>query len=123
LEELIASIFRVEKSASEEHRFTQDLHCTTSQKMAFFIVTAVKTSKLIQHIIFCFLCLLNINGVVFGLWYFTRRLRENVKYVLPQSIQKVGYSWFGFRFLVEETRDLFFFTEPRLGLEPTHATI
>jgi hypothetical protein len=60
-EESIASIFRVEKSASEEpaseggcilqryvppkRRFTQDLHDATSQKTAFFIVTAVKTSN------------------------------------------------------------------------------
>jgi hypothetical protein len=29
----------------EEHRFPQDLHGTTSQKTAFFIVTAVKTSN------------------------------------------------------------------------------
>jgi hypothetical protein len=40
-EEHIISILRVEKSV----RFTQDLHSTTSQKMAFFIVTAVKTSN------------------------------------------------------------------------------
>jgi hypothetical protein len=59
-EECITSIFRVEKSASEEPAWavaadwatsrkllsaiTQDLHGTTSQKTAFFIVTAVKTS-------------------------------------------------------------------------------
>jgi hypothetical protein len=30
-----------------KHRFTQDLHSAASQKMAFFIVTAVKTSNLI----------------------------------------------------------------------------
>jgi hypothetical protein len=53
-EERIASIFGVEKSAIEEpawaagcrRRFTQDLHSATSQKMAFFIVTAPKTSNL-----------------------------------------------------------------------------
>jgi hypothetical protein len=28
-----------------KHRFTQDLHGATSQKKAFFIVTAVKTSN------------------------------------------------------------------------------
>jgi hypothetical protein len=72
-EEHIASIFRVEKSASErdtsshlltlvprlriflswrwrrnvlpKRRFTQDLHGTTSQKTAFFINTAVKISR------------------------------------------------------------------------------
>jgi hypothetical protein len=67
----IASIFRVEKSASESAafltlvphsriflpwrwrryvpptcRFTQDLHGATSQKTTFFIATAVKTSNL-----------------------------------------------------------------------------
>jgi hypothetical protein len=58
-EELIASIFWVEKSASEEparaggcrwrryvhlkRRFTQYQHDALSQKKAFFIVTAVKT--------------------------------------------------------------------------------
>jgi hypothetical protein len=31
---------------SEERRFSQDLHGATSQKTAFFIVTAVKTSNL-----------------------------------------------------------------------------
>jgi hypothetical protein len=31
---------------SEEHRFKQDLHGATSQKTAFFTVTAVKTSNL-----------------------------------------------------------------------------
>jgi hypothetical protein len=56
LEGRIASIFRVDKYASEEptsaggvppkRRFTQDLHGATSQKTAFFIVTAVKTSNL-----------------------------------------------------------------------------
>jgi predicted RNA binding protein YcfA (HicA-like mRNA interferase family) len=30
-----------------KRRFAQDLHCVTSQKTAFFIVTAVKTSNLI----------------------------------------------------------------------------
>jgi hypothetical protein len=59
-EERITSIFRVEKSASEEpawaggcrwyvppkRRFTQDLHGATSQKTTFFIVTAVETSDL-----------------------------------------------------------------------------
>jgi hypothetical protein len=32
--------------AAEERRFTQDLHGATSQKTAFFIVIAVKTSNL-----------------------------------------------------------------------------
>jgi hypothetical protein len=59
-EERIASICRIEKSASEEpestgglHRYvppkrrlTQDLRGATSQNTAFFIVTAVKTSNL-----------------------------------------------------------------------------
>jgi hypothetical protein len=31
---------------SEERRLTQDLHGTTSQKTAFFIVAAVKTPNL-----------------------------------------------------------------------------
>jgi hypothetical protein len=57
-EELIASIFRVEKSASGEpawagpagyvppkRRLTQDLHSVTSQKTTLFIVTAVKASN------------------------------------------------------------------------------
>jgi hypothetical protein len=58
-EERIASIFRVEekrrKSTSEEpacrqyippkRRLTHYLHGATSQKTAFFIVTAVKTSN------------------------------------------------------------------------------
>jgi hypothetical protein len=58
-EECIVSIFREEKSASEEpasaggcslwyvppkRPFTQDLHGAITQKTAFFIVTAVKTS-------------------------------------------------------------------------------
>jgi hypothetical protein len=34
---------------SEERRFTQDLHSATSQKTAFFIVTAVKTSNITQE--------------------------------------------------------------------------
>jgi hypothetical protein len=63
-EERIAYIFRVEKSAGKEpaweggccesppkRRFIQDLHGATSQKTAFFIVTAVKTSDLnIEHL-------------------------------------------------------------------------
>jgi hypothetical protein len=70
-EERIAFIFRVEKSASSllppahdgssladfstlkmeaKRGFTQDLHCATSQKTAFFIVTAVKTSILLSHL-------------------------------------------------------------------------
>jgi hypothetical protein len=59
--ERIASIFKVEKSSSEEpawaggcslqprrrkRRFTQDLHDATSQETAFFILTVVKTSNL-----------------------------------------------------------------------------
>jgi hypothetical protein len=72
-EERIASIFRVEKSEVCSHlltlvprlriflprrwrrygpptrRFTQDLGGATSQKTAFFIVTAVKTSNLHSH--------------------------------------------------------------------------
>jgi hypothetical protein len=50
----MASIVRVEKSASEEPawagdcklQFIQELHDAISQKTAFFIVTAVKTSNL-----------------------------------------------------------------------------
>jgi hypothetical protein len=54
-EERIASIFRVEKSASEEPAWAGgcrllDLHSATSQKTAFFIVTAVKTSQILHHI-------------------------------------------------------------------------
>jgi hypothetical protein len=74
-EERVASIFRVENSASDESeraggcshvssklRFTQDLHGATSQKTTFFIVTAVKTSNLTslsssfawyKYLIFC----------------------------------------------------------------------
>jgi hypothetical protein len=37
---------------SEERRLTQNLHGATSQKTAFFIVTAVKPSNL--HLFFCF---------------------------------------------------------------------
>jgi hypothetical protein len=60
--ERIASIFRVEISANvsrwlhcsagdggdvpPKRRYTQDLHGATSQKTAFFTVTAVKTSDL-----------------------------------------------------------------------------
>jgi hypothetical protein len=40
LEERIASIFRIEKSMSE------DVHGATSQKTTFFTVTAMKTSNL-----------------------------------------------------------------------------
>jgi hypothetical protein len=75
-EERLASTFRVEKSASEEpvcnhlltlvptsmiflpwkwrryvppkRRFTQNLHGATSQKTTFFILTAVKTSNLMN---------------------------------------------------------------------------
>jgi hypothetical protein len=52
-EECVASIFKVEKllerrrwrlHVSSKRRFIQDPHCGTSQKTAFFIVTAVKTS-------------------------------------------------------------------------------
>jgi hypothetical protein len=48
-EELIASILKVEKSASGDQRekvAAADLHSTTSQKMTFFTVTTVKTSNL-----------------------------------------------------------------------------
>jgi hypothetical protein len=49
-EEHIASIFRVEKSASEEPAWASgcrhDLHGATSQKTASFMVTVVKTSNL-----------------------------------------------------------------------------
>jgi hypothetical protein len=49
-EERIASILRAEKSASGEPassgRLNQDLHSATSQKTAFFIVPAVKTSNI-----------------------------------------------------------------------------
>jgi hypothetical protein len=65
LEEPITSIFRVEKSASEEpawadgyrlrnvppkRRSTQDLHGATSQKTEFFIVTDVKISNFTNYI-------------------------------------------------------------------------
>jgi hypothetical protein len=36
---------------SEEGRFTQDLHDDTSQKTAFFKVTAMKTSNLTNHLL------------------------------------------------------------------------
>jgi hypothetical protein len=42
-EESIASIFRVEKSTSEEASWAGGLHSATLQTTAFFIVTAVKT--------------------------------------------------------------------------------
>jgi hypothetical protein len=46
-EDRIASIFRVEKSTSEEPAWagSSHLHGATPQKTAFFIVTAVKTSN------------------------------------------------------------------------------
>jgi hypothetical protein len=48
-EERIASIFRVEKSASEEPGWAGDEEGgDTSQKKAFFIVTAVKPSNLTE---------------------------------------------------------------------------
>jgi hypothetical protein len=50
LEEHIASIFRVEKenmrARNQHEQVAADLHDATSQKTAFFIVTAVKTSNL-----------------------------------------------------------------------------
>jgi hypothetical protein len=88
-EERIASIFRIEKSAAvsihlltlvpssriflfwrwrrylpPELRFTEDLHGATSQKTAFFIVTAVKISKLTKKL------------------YFYRQLNRNLRLVL-----------------------------------------
>jgi hypothetical protein len=84
-EERIASIFRVEKSASEEptwagdcrlwtdvseeRRFTQDLHGATSQKTALFMDTAVKTSNLTWRLrlkIVKVLWIFSSGG--FGLW-------------------------------------------------------
>jgi hypothetical protein len=57
-EERIASIFRVEgkirksaRKASVRDVKSRLLHGATSQKTAFFIVTAVKTSNLTQRII------------------------------------------------------------------------
>jgi hypothetical protein len=52
-EECFASIFRVENPraknqheqvAADKSMFTKELHGTTSQKTAFFIITALKTS-------------------------------------------------------------------------------
>jgi hypothetical protein len=40
------SVDLVRIDVSEERQFTQDLHGATSQKTAFFIVTAAKTSNL-----------------------------------------------------------------------------
>jgi hypothetical protein len=36
----------VRTSVLEERRFLQEPHCVTSQKAAFFLVTAIKTSNL-----------------------------------------------------------------------------
>jgi hypothetical protein len=40
----------MERYVSAKRRFTQDLHSATSQKTAFFLVTAVKTSNLTQKL-------------------------------------------------------------------------
>jgi hypothetical protein len=82
LEERVASIFRVEKSVSEEPTWaggcshTQDICGATSQKTAFFIVTAVKTSNLT-------------HTHVWLLWHFTMTyhssdcLIDNRRFLLP----------------------------------------
>jgi hypothetical protein len=42
------SALKMEAIRSSETSFTQDLHGATSKMMAFFMVTAVKTSNLTQ---------------------------------------------------------------------------
>jgi hypothetical protein len=46
-----------------KRRFTQDVHSATSQKTAFFIVTAVKTSDLTSFSCVCFLFLWSTSGL------------------------------------------------------------
>jgi hypothetical protein len=46
---LISLPWRWRRYVPSKRRFTQDLHSATSEKMAFFIVTAVKTSNLTKR--------------------------------------------------------------------------
>jgi hypothetical protein len=45
---MLSRVVLVRTDVSEERQFLQEPHGITSQKMAFFIVTAVKTSNLTQ---------------------------------------------------------------------------
>jgi hypothetical protein len=44
---------RNQRYVPPKRRFTQDLHGTTSQKTAFFVVTAVKTTNLTRYSLLC----------------------------------------------------------------------
>jgi hypothetical protein len=66
---------------SEERRFTQDLHGATSQKTAFFIVTAVITSDATCVIFLCRSCAWNTFSIrsgpaVMALYFVSVPLRE-----------------------------------------------
>jgi hypothetical protein len=85
-EERIASIFKIgkpqarnqrEQVAAPKRRFTQDLHGATSQKTAFFIVTAVKTSNLT--------CITTFNS-----------FRQNYLCVKSTLIEQCGSYWIVF---------------------------
>jgi hypothetical protein len=95
-EDRVASIFRVEESASEEpacscrlsspkRRFTQKLHGATSQKTAFFIVTAVKTSNL-NNIFFFDLTTVIIIGQGYKLRSFKSPLMTSVIVIISYII-------------------------------------
>jgi hypothetical protein len=123
--ERIASIFRVEKSAREEpawaggcsllrwrwrryvppkHLLIQNLHAAISQKTAFFIVTAVKTSNLTYKK----LCVWNFTALLVASQFTTMRLLnlipnfrnsiyialEEVKDQLDESITSVGVVYY-----------------------------
>jgi hypothetical protein len=75
-EERIASIIRVKRiselgtlSATSivlpKRQFSQDPHCVTSQKTAFFLVTAAKTTNLMQQSY----ALAQLTGTVFSVRY------------------------------------------------------
>jgi hypothetical protein len=55
--------WRLRRYVPPKRRFTQDLQGTTSQKMTFFIVTAVKTSNLTNYLITYKSILLNYTEV------------------------------------------------------------
>jgi hypothetical protein len=58
--EMLCHVALVRTNISEERQFLQEPHSITSQKMAFFIVTAVKTSNLIQYILLMQYCAVSI---------------------------------------------------------------
>jgi hypothetical protein len=58
--EMRCRVDRVWTDVSEERQFTQDVHGSTSQKTAFFIVTAVKTSTLTGSVLYVMQAYINV---------------------------------------------------------------